>query len=207
MKRRIVLGLIVSSLALRSIFAASLNPRVAILKDLVEAIGAAGDAISKLTAGVRDLVIASNEGYNYVSAQRERNRLIDISSRTSTLIAQKKVRVIDSIEVYLEINNPTAEQWAAVTTDLASTLDDVLILLNDVKEERGDFVLQRAYLDLSQSLNARVSVLQKVAALSPPTTAEEKQILRQASNKYRILLSNAEDAVTELNKYIEKNSD
>lgn len=204
MKRRTVLGLIASSLVSRSIFAASLNPRIALLQDLVDAIGAAGDAISKLTDGVAHLVVTSVNGYNYLAAVRERNRLIDISSRTAFLIAQKNVMVIDSIESYLRIQNPTPEQWSAVTTALNMTLTEVLNLLNDVREERGDFVLQPAYLSLNISLNSRAAALQQLSTLSPPTTPEERQLLQQASDKYKILISNAKKAVTELNKYVEQ---
>ena len=53
--------------------------RIAILTDLVNAIGAAGEAISKLTAGFRDLVVAGKDSYKYVAAARERDRLIDLS--------------------------------------------------------------------------------------------------------------------------------
>lgn len=205
MRRRLVLGLIVSSLALRPVLASSLS-KIAILKDLVEAIGAAGDAIASLTDGVAHLVVTGSDAWSYVSAKRERNRLLDISSRTVDLIAQKNVRVVTAIENYLSIQNPTSDQWRTVTAALNRTLSDVLNLLEDVRSERGDFVLQPAYLTLHTSLNSRASALQQLSTLPPPTSTEERELLRQANEKYKVLISNATKALVELNKYIASTS-
>lgn len=201
MRRRLVLGFIASSFASHTIFAGSVS-KIAILRELVDAIGAAGDAIASLTDGVAHLVVTGSDAYDYVSAKRERNRLIDISSRTVDLIAQKNVRVVTAIDDYLSIPNPAPEQWQIVTFALNRTLSDVVLLLEDVRAERGDFVLQPTYLALSNSLNSRVAALQQLSALSPPNSPEERELLKQANNKYKILITNATNAVTELNKYI-----
>ena len=43
-----------------------------IYKELIDAIGAAGDAITKIVDGVKHLVVTGASGYNYVSAEREK---------------------------------------------------------------------------------------------------------------------------------------
>lgn len=176
--------------------------RIAILRELVDAIGAAGEAISKLTAGFKDLVVTSAAGYNYVSAERERSHLIDISRRTTNLIVTQNVRVVQSLDEYLEIKHPSDEDWRQVIGNVDSTLVTVHTLLSDVQSEKSDFVLEPAFATLNRTLAGRVSLLQQLSHMGPPTTLEERKLLAQASEKYKVLIANAERAVVELNAYV-----
>jgi hypothetical protein len=178
------------------------SARIAILRDLVEAIGAAGEAISKLTAGFKDLVVTSASGYSYVAAERERDRLIDISRRTAVLIASQNVQVVQSLDEYLALRNPTENDWSRVLANVDFTLRSVRELLADVQQEKGEFVLQPAFLRLNSALSGRSSLLQKLMNMPAPMTVEEREVLQQANEKYKVLISNATQAVTELNDYV-----
>ena len=74
--------------------------------------------------------------------------------------------------------------------------------MQDVQTEKGDFVLEPAYLALNRALTARSSVLQQLSGLPVPSSVEEREVLRQASAKYKVLIANAEQAVKELNEYV-----
>ncbi len=176
--------------------------RIAILRDLVDAIGAAGEAISKLTAGFKDLVVTSAAGYKHVSAERERSHLIDISRRTGNLIVMQNVQVVQSLDEYVEIKHPSDEDWRQVVGNVNSTLTTVRALLSDVQSEKSDFVLEPAFATLNRTLAGRVSLLQQLSQMGPPTTQGERKLLAQASEKYKVLIANAEQAVVELNAYV-----
>lgn len=176
--------------------------RIAILTDLVNAIGAAGKAISDITAGVKDLVVAGKDAYSYVAAERERNRLNDIVRRTTNLIASQNARVVRSLDEYLAQHNPTAYDWNEVVANINSTLTSVQELLADVEKENGSFVNQNAALALKKTLAARSVLLERLAAVAPPFSKEERVLLKKASGEYKILIANAEAAVNELNTYI-----
>jgi hypothetical protein len=176
--------------------------RIAILTDLVEAIGAAGEAISRLTAGFKDLVVAGRDSYKYVAAARERDRLIDLSRRTTNLIVSQNIRVVESLDQYLAERNPTQDDWAHVVFNIEATLRSVQELLADVQSEDGSFVLEPAFLTLNQTLSSRAALLTQLAAMPAPSSKDELSLLRKASAKYKVLIANAREAVAQLNAYI-----
>lgn len=203
MHRRMFLGVVATLVALPTAWAQpSGAARLVILRDLVEALGAAGDAIIKITDGFKHLVVTGVSGYNYVAAERERSRLIDISRRTANLIVNQNIRVIQSLDEYLQHPNPTDSDWQRVVGNINATLSSVRALLQDVQAENGDFVLEPAYLALNRTLSARSSLLQQLSSLPAPSSKEERNVLRQASDKYKVLIANAEQAIMELNAYV-----
>lgn len=203
-RRSFLFALILSPLIARAQAGAvsSAASSIAILTDLVNAIGAAGEAISKLTAGFRDLVVAGKDSYKHVAASRERDRLIDLSRRTTSLIATQNIRVVENLDQYLAERNPTQDDWAKVVRNIEATLGSVQALLADVQAEDGSFVLEPAFLTLNQTLSSRVSLLTQLAAMPAPTSKKELSLLRQASAKYKLLIANAKEAVTQLNAYV-----
>lgn len=176
--------------------------RLAVLTDFVKAIGAAGEAISKLTEGFRTLVVAGNDSYKYVAAEREKSRLIDISRRTTELIARHNIAVIESIDQYIASPKRTQQDWTRVVLNVEATLSAVQRLLLDVQGENGSFVLEPAYLTLNQVLSGRVRLLGQLAAMAPPESAEELALLAQANENYRVLVDRATEAVGQLNAYV-----
>ncbi|MBP6096015.1 MAG: hypothetical protein KBF58_13280 [Methyloversatilis sp.] len=176
--------------------------RLAILTDFVKAIGAAGDAISKLTEGFRTLVVAGKDSYKYVAAEREQSRLIDISRRTTELIAKHNIAVIESIDQYIAAPKRTQQDWTRVVLNVEATLGAVQQLLMDVEREDGSFVLEPAYLTLNQVLSGRARLLGQLAAMPAPESAEELALLGQANEKYRVLVDRATAAVSQLNAYV-----
>ena len=181
---------------------ASAISRIAILTDIVTAVGAAGKSISDFTAGIKDLVIAGKDAYSYLAAEREKDRLNNISRKTSNLIAGPNVAVVRSLDDYLALTHPTDYDWFLVAQNIEATLTSVNALLTDVREENGAFVSQDVSLTLKKTLASRSLALGKLSSMNPPFSKEERVVLRKISTEYKVLITNAEAAVKELNAYI-----
>lgn len=176
--------------------------RIRILTELVNAIGAAGEAISKLTVGFRDLVDAGKVTYRFIAAERERDHLIDLSRRAVNLISIQNKSFVENLDQYLARRHPAQDDWNNVVRNIGSTLAAVHALLTDVQAEDSSFVLEPAFLTLNQTLSSRVSLLQELARMSAPTSKEELSALRKASTQYKLLISNTKEAITQLNAYV-----
>lgn len=176
--------------------------RINLFKDAVEAIGATGDAIAKLTDGIKHLVIAGADGYNYVSAERERDRLIRLSARATDLGSINQQIVVRSIDEYLMMSNPSKADWDAVNEGIRNVIQGVKGLLDDVRNERSDFVLEESYSKLVSTLGSRALLIDKLASLPAPSTVEERAELARINIEYKRLLANFKEAISELNAYL-----
>jgi hypothetical protein len=176
--------------------------RIAILTDLVNAIAAAGKAISALTAGVKDVVVASSSAYDYIAAKRELNRLNDIVRCTGNLIASQNSLVVKSLDDYLEKKQPTEADWETIAGNIGKTLTTVYELSSDIEQENGSFVNQDASLALKEAFAARVSILNRLSTMRPPFSSQERVALRQISKEYKVLITNARAAIKQLNIFI-----
>lgn len=201
MRRRYVLLATLIIFAAPSCWAQA-GARIALFHELVESLGVAGDAIAKLTDGFKHLIVTGAAGYSYVAAGRERDHLVDISRRTQNLVASQSVQVVQSMDDYLALPDPRPSDWDQVRKNLDAVLASVGALLSDVQREKSDFVLESAYLKLNKALKTRALVLERFANLPPPASPEERAAVRQASEKYKTLITNTEQAVQELNTYL-----
>lgn len=177
-----------------------------IFKEVIEALGAAGDAIVKLTDGIKHLVSTGNDGYEYVSAKREHARLKDLSARLSQLSSYQNVRVVENIDEYLQTKNPSPLDWHAVQDGISQAITEVYSILKDVREERSDFVLEEAYFSLSVTINSRAALLSQLQSIPQPKSTEELKGLSEVNDKYKILIKNLNAATKALNEYLKKKS-
>ncbi len=116
------IGLLFLSLTICSLAYSETNSskRVNLFKDAVEAISAAGDAIESLTDSIAHLVKTGNDGYDFIAATREYNKLKDLSARSTNLVNLKQVVVVKSIDEYLAIDEPTNYQWDSLIQGIHS---------------------------------------------------------------------------------------
>jgi hypothetical protein len=175
-----------------------------LFKDAVEAVEAAGDAVISLTDAIKHLVVTGSGGYDYVAAARERNRLKDLSARSTNLVSLKQAVVVRNIDEYLEKPNPSNADWDNIKFGVQSVINDVKVLLTDIREERSDFVLEEAYAKLGNTLQQRSIVLDKIAALPKPSNPEELEQLQQINLQYKRLIAAFQEAVKQLNIYIKQ---
>lgn len=173
-------------------------------KDAVEAVGAAGDAIAKITDGFAHLVATGSSGYNYIAAERELKRLKDMSARATNLSMHSQAVVVRSIDEYLQKPSPTIWDWLAVKEAIRNVIGDVKLLLYDVRKERSDFVLEDSYAKLLFTVGSRAVILDKLYDLPQPVTPEERQALSEINQEYKRLLANFQEAIKQLNLYLKQ---
>lgn len=180
------------------------DARILILKEAIAAIGEAGEAISKLVDGLRKVVTTGYEGYDFVNAKLQRERLLDLSSRNTVSIAVRQQLVVSTLDEYLEKRNPSDADWLEVSKNINVTLETVNSILSDIQKENSELVTDHSFLTLNESLATRVRTLSKLSKITPPITMEERALLTQISQKYKALLINAKKAADEFNAYLIK---
>ena len=175
---------------------------VVLYKEIVDLLGAAGDAIIKITDGIRHLVVTGASGYNYIAAERVRKRLMRMSAVATNLAFFTQEEVVRSIDEYLESSKPSMEDWWVIRESIHLVLGEVGALLQDVREERSEFVLETAYRKVFGALAERVSLLQRLSVVPPPTTEQEREALREINTEYKRLLKLFIEAIDQLNAYL-----
>lgn len=182
-------------------------------KEIADVLGAAGDAIIKITDGIRHLVVTGATGYSHIAAQRERKRLVEISAVATDLRLTHQGALVRSIDEYLESSLPkkvswrTKRGWYTVSRGISLVLGQVRALLDDVREERSEFVLETAYEKLLEALAGRVSLLERLEGVPPPTTEQEREALREINNEYKRLLKAFGEVIQQLNVYLKSKTD
>lgn len=196
-------------------------PTLAALGVLVKVIGEAGDALSKVTKGISDLVNAGNDSYNYLSAKRDRERLIKLSGNLQKLVAGSNAAFIDYLQLYIsrltryyqdnESGAPSVSTmrpiWDGLLNQAHTNLEIVHAILTDLNAEKSDFVLKPAYLGLQEVLHSRTSVLLEMKSMPPPVSKEELRMLMVLRENYKKLRMRTFDLIGELNRYLEKSDD
>jgi hypothetical protein len=160
-----------------------------ILTEAATALAALGGGMEAFAKGVEAL----GNSWNKLSTSRKHDRLIDISARTNTLA--NDYTVISSIDDYLKKNNPTAADWFAVTQPLDPVVSQLKALLDELRSDRSEFVLQPGYTHLVQVQAA----LSQLLTIPPPTTVEDRHRLSEIREEYK---ENFPAAVRKLNEYI-----
>ncbi len=178
---------------------ASASATTLLIRGLIETFGAAGDAIGKITDGVRKLIVAGDDGWKTISAQRTHESLVELSASLTGLAASQRVGAIPALESY--IRQPNTESWMLVAAQIGGVLNQVDAILTRLNQERTDLVLQPAYVKLQNTLRTRASLLSRLQGVPPPTTKAEIAELRALLERYRILVAQLESARDELNEY------
>jgi hypothetical protein len=180
----------------------TLAARLAVLTELLNVVGAAGDAMKKLAQGFEQLGKEALHLYDVVAARRQREQLLDISRRTALLITTHNAAVVAGIARYLGETRHEKSDWLEVVGELRSTLTEVSNLFKDVKANTSKFISEPAYETLLAALYGRENVLTKLVSLPAPNTPQELHLLADINDKYQDLIAASDDALSALNKYI-----
>jgi hypothetical protein len=176
--------------------------RAGMIRDASTLVSAAAEALRKVAEGLKTFVVTGYQGYSFVAAKQQHERLKDISARATSLATTKQALVVNSIDEYLAKPMPSASEWRAVTKRIEQATVGVTELLRDIKAERSDLVLEEAYSKLLASLTSRNLMLNKLSQLPPPSTPEEREALAQLNVQYKLLLQAFATTIRELNAYI-----
>jgi hypothetical protein len=189
------------------------DDRLMLFHELAKVIENAGEAMAKIANGFRRLSFYNTAEYNPSAAERnleqlkairneETKRLIILSGQAQDLVARQMAAIVGVIDEYLTWENPTPDMWKQVQKNVDSVLAQVGHLLEDVRNEKSEFVLEPSYLELSKSLHARGVVLGRLSQLPMPSSPEEKTALYEINQKYKVLIVNTQAAIEEMNAYL-----
>jgi cellobiose-specific phosphotransferase system component IIA len=179
----------------------SVSLKVDLLRQFADAIGAAGDAVSKLADGIKHAVDTGVTFQNEKAARDTHDRLLALSKDLLEFRSLHNGITLSEMDQFLAM--PNAEAWAAVVERARATLSDALQLQEKLKAENSEFVLKPAYETLYSAFSSRVTLLHELASLPYPRSAAELSIVREADRNYRILVANTARANNEMNRYIE----
>jgi hypothetical protein len=197
----IILLLAVSAL---SYSAPSKGSKLQILVEVAQALGDLGESVVKITDGIKHIVVTGEEGVSFVLAKKTKSELKELSALSTQFAATQNTSVIQSIDEYLL--NPNTRDWPFVQQKLSNVLLRGSELLTEWNEERSDFIIEPSYVQLLETLNARVNILQKLSSMGAPTTKEELEALSVVNYRYKHLVQQFKRAIQELNSYIKSNA-
>ena len=167
-----------------------------------DALSAGADALVKLTDAIKHIVSTGHTGYKSVTAKRTHKRLKDLSARAQHLLISLQTPIVESIDNYLI--KPDDERWEETKQSINNALGELGALLEDIKKERSDFILDKSYSDFYKSSQSRVGPMRRLIGMSPPRSLTERKALIEINNKYKGLLKDFNEAIKQMNLYIKQ---
>lgn len=123
---------------------------IKVLKDLVEAVGAAGDAIAKLADGIGHLIATGVKGYDAARARKVYKGLKEASA-DYVVLSSTQVPMRDALLEYGDrmrrvshenlSERRLSNEWKIVAGEASRLLEQVSHLLIEIRRDRSDFVL------------------------------------------------------------------
>ncbi|KDM89658.1 hypothetical protein EA58_21260 [Photobacterium galatheae] len=185
-----------------SVAASNQTSKIEVLTEVAKSLGDIGDSIVKITDGIKHVVVTGEEGINYFFARKARKDLINLSAKSTQFSAYQNVAVTVTIDEYLR--NPSYSGWVDVQERLLTVVKEGAKLLSEWNDERSDFIVEPSYASLIESLNSRISILEKLLFLEPPITESELNVLKNVNIEYKKLMREFRLAVNELNVYLKQ---
>ena len=159
------------------------------------------DAIAKLGDSIAHLVRLSAQGWDAASARRTEARLIEMRKQLVTFKRSQGVVAL-SFEDYIarieQGRQPRQLDWKSVTSRLLPLMSEVRSLIDELRSEKSNFVLEDAYERLHDSLDARLTLFEKLRVGDAPRTPEQIEALRRIVAEWERLreeLARASDAL------------
>ena len=143
------------------------------LSALAHVLGATADAFAKLADAVAHMVTLGSKAYDFVAARRTHARLRDLDARLTYFLHDQgggNAAIIIGLGTYismlLDFTEPEEsgregyeeflqKQWERFLETANATLGSASQLLETLRGERSDFVLDEVYSTIMESLSAR----------------------------------------------------
>jgi hypothetical protein len=187
------------------------------IKDLGAAIDAAAGALGKLADSVAHMIFLGDKGYNIANARKTKNRLKDIDARLTDLAQISQSTLVDNMLGYAELwrrlssttdgaakNEQLKSSWQLVVAGIRDVLLQTRDLVDELRRERSDFVLQPSWIMLIKALDDKASLLNVPELTSPPDTDEKINELEAVAKNFEALRNNTIKALTSMSDYISK---
>jgi hypothetical protein len=180
--------------------------RLALLKEFVEVVGAAGDSLEKLTDAFKHLIVTGVQGFDGARARLVHAELVETSAFTTSLLAIQST-VPENLGRYAAeaptLSAATRETvWRTLIGRMQKVLEQVRAILERVRDHRSDFVAEPAYVTLTEALQARAALLEKLVAMPPPVSEPELALVREAAARYGGLIAELKRARDQMNEYV-----
>jgi hypothetical protein len=213
-RRAFLIGLLASALPVRG-YAITLVD----LKGLGDAIDAAAGALGKLADSVAHIVSLGDRGWSVASARSARERLKDMDARLADLARTKQSVLVDNMRLYVELGERMIQASGAAKDSLLSELEgswrlvidgisQVLTMTNGLMDElradRSDFVLESARGTLIDALQSKIGLLDKLKFDANPQGPDEIAELKNVSENFDTLRLKTIAAVDAMSDYIKK---
>lgn len=161
------------------------------------------DAIAKLGDSIAHLVHLGAQGWDAASARRTEARFIEMRKQLVTF-KRSQGAVAVSFEDYIarieQGRQPRQLDWTTVTNRLLPLMSEARSLLVELKSDKSDFVLEDAYERLHDSLDARLTLFQRLKDADAPQTPEQIEALKRMVTEWERLreeLGRASEALTQ----------
>jgi hypothetical protein len=218
MERRSVLR----AVALATVFLVPTKARAVSLIDLKglgNAIDAAADALGKLADSLAHAVSLGDKGYSVVRARVIKSTLKDIDARLTDLAQTTQSALVQNMHGYVELARRMIQatggsretlraelrsSWKPVVDGIRDVLTKTKNLLNELRQDRSDFVLEDARGALLSALDAKVGLLDTLRFGEFPEDLEQINQLRIVADKFDVLRHKTIEALTQMSKYIAK---
>jgi hypothetical protein len=161
----------------------SVNLKIDLLRQITDAVGAAGEALSRLADGIKHAVDTKTAFETESAARNTHDRLLALSKDVLAFREHHNAMTLTIIETFVDA--PNAANWDAIMRHAQTTLSEALLLQKKLDAENSEFVLKPAYETLSMALEGRVSLLTQLEQLSFPSTPQELEIMRGIATKCR----------------------
>jgi hypothetical protein len=171
-----------------------------ILKDAVEAVDRAIDAIGKLGQLINSAVDRGAEIISWRASQKLKNHLSHILGDSIRLIRMDNLPLLELLAADLDYGDLRSETLAGIS----SCINNTRLLLFDIEIKREEYVAKEFYSAIYSALCQRAYVLRKLEQLKPVSRSNELALLGTFVERYTILVSNLEDANKLLAAYIVK---
>jgi hypothetical protein len=178
------------------------------LKELAGVFGAMADAIAKFGDSIAHLVQLGASGWDALSARMRSRQILDMYQRLvlyrgdQAMAAYQLGRYITEWKATRSKGSSSAE-WSLFTSRIAQLVREVANLLEGVRSEKSDFVLEDAYQTLISTLNFRMVLFERLEKSKPPTTSQEIEAYEQMAAEWERLRAELLSAINALSAYIE----
>src|SRR5262249_38728961 len=138
-------------------------------------------------------------GYDEVSARRTAARLRDIRVHLIEMAYLSNSRIINDMTSYIDfaehyhklssahkekLSDTAYYRWREFVESLSEQIQQIGILLDDVRQERSDFVLEESYATILMSLDSRAKILKNLIEMPAPLSKREIQELQKINSQY-----------------------
>jgi hypothetical protein len=172
------------------------------IKDVLNAAKGTTQAVAGISSSVRTMMKTGKATIDERSAKATRERLIAIGAGLSDIYAKNQVSLLGSVEAYRK--KPTEANWKNILDATESIGKRVADLLQQIGDERSEFVLEKNYRVLLETLTSRKYILISIRQMPQPKSKTQKIAFNRLVREYEKLVIQLNDAIDVLSEYLKK---